>query len=99
MFYINFIVNFDSYGKRPHDGTNDIDDINDDDIKSKKLKTESTVTQTQAVSHKDDNDNDNIYNEVEDSRYVTQTYKFSLDNLNEAYNDLIDNRSRLLDIS
>ncbi|PKY59997.1 hypothetical protein RhiirA4_483211 [Rhizophagus irregularis] len=46
-----------------------------------------------------DNDNNNIFNEVEDSRYNTQTYKFSLDDLNKAYNDLINNRSRLLDIS
>ncbi|CAG8624416.1 17612_t:CDS:2 [Rhizophagus irregularis] len=49
---------------------------------------------------KDDNDdNNNIFNEVEDPRYNTQTYKFSLDDLNKAYNDLINNRLRLLDIS
>ncbi|CAB4486199.1 unnamed protein product [Rhizophagus irregularis] len=45
------------------------------------------------------NDNNNRYNEKEDPRYITQTYKFSLDTLNEVYNDLINNRSRLLDIS
>ncbi|CAB5356883.1 unnamed protein product [Rhizophagus irregularis] len=46
-----------------------------------------------------DNVNDDKFNEVEDSRYNTQTYKFSLDDLNKAYNDLINNRSRLLDVS
>uniref|UniRef100_U9SZI4 Uncharacterized protein n=1 Tax=Rhizophagus irregularis (strain DAOM 181602 / DAOM 197198 / MUCL 43194) TaxID=747089 RepID=U9SZI4_RHIID len=34
---------------------------------------------------------------VEDSRYSTQTYEFSLDDLNKAYNELINNRSRILD--
>ncbi|CAB5193596.1 hypothetical protein RhiirA5_429076 [Rhizophagus irregularis] len=47
----------------------------------------------------DNDDNNNIFNEVEDPRYNTQTYKFSLDDLNKAYNDLINNRLRLLDIS
>ncbi|CAG8760540.1 2820_t:CDS:2, partial [Rhizophagus irregularis] len=37
------------------------------------------------------NDNNNRYNEKEDPRYITQTYKFSLDTLNEVYNDLINN--------
>ncbi|POG58516.1 hypothetical protein GLOIN_2v1488538 [Rhizophagus irregularis DAOM 181602=DAOM 197198] len=32
-----------------------------------------------------------------DSRYSTQTYEFSLDDLNKAYNELINNRSRILD--
>ncbi|GBC52142.2 hypothetical protein GLOIN_2v1883000 [Rhizophagus irregularis DAOM 181602=DAOM 197198] len=39
------------------------------------------------------NDRDDTFNEEEDSRYMTQTYNFSLDDLKEAY------RSRSLDIS
>ncbi|GET56373.1 uncharacterized protein OCT59_022314 [Rhizophagus irregularis] len=31
------------------------------------------------------NDNNNRYNEKEDPRYITQTYKFSLDTLNEYF--------------
>ncbi|PKC73125.1 hypothetical protein RhiirA1_389181 [Rhizophagus irregularis] len=41
----------------------------------------------------DNNDRDDTFNEEEDSRYMTQTYNFSLDDLKEAY------RSRSLDIS
>ncbi|CAB4436008.1 unnamed protein product [Rhizophagus irregularis] len=35
----------------------------------------------------------------EDPRYNTQTYAFSLDHLNKAYTELINNRSRLSDFS
>ncbi|RGB38922.1 hypothetical protein C1646_665048 [Rhizophagus diaphanus] len=35
----------------------------------------------------------------EDPRYNTQTYAFSLDHLNKAYTELINNRSRLSDYS
>ncbi|CAB5373109.1 unnamed protein product [Rhizophagus irregularis] len=45
-----------------------------------------------SVPYKDVNVNNDIFNEEEDSRYITQTYKFSLNDLNEAYNDLTNKR-------
>ncbi|RIA82953.1 hypothetical protein C1645_834549 [Glomus cerebriforme] len=35
-------------------------------------------------------ENDNPITEIEDSRYNTQTYEFSLDYLNKTYNDLVN---------
>ncbi|CAB4436003.1 unnamed protein product [Rhizophagus irregularis] len=56
-----------------------------------KQKTEQ-VSPIQVVPYKDVNVNNDIFNEEEDSRYITQTYKFSLNDLNEAYNDLTNKR-------
>ncbi|CAB5365176.1 unnamed protein product [Rhizophagus irregularis] len=50
------------------------------------------VSPIQVVPYKDVNVNNDIFNEEEDSRYITQTYKFSLNDLNEAYNDLTNKR-------
>ncbi|GES77926.1 kinase-like domain-containing protein [Rhizophagus clarus] len=44
----------------------------------------------------DINENDDIDETDEDPRYNTQTYAFSLDQLNKAYDELINNRSKLL---
>ncbi|PKC14155.1 hypothetical protein RhiirA5_409763 [Rhizophagus irregularis] len=56
------------------------------------LSRTSISDTSSSVPYKDVNVNNDIFNEEEDSRYITQTYKFSLNDLNEAYNDLTNKR-------
>ncbi|PKY60553.1 hypothetical protein RhiirA4_484383 [Rhizophagus irregularis] len=67
-----------------------IEEIEDNYNKIQKIEAKSPI---QLVPFEGPSKEDN----VEDSRYSTQTYEFSLDDLNKAYNELINNRSRILD--
>ncbi|CAB4443531.1 unnamed protein product [Rhizophagus irregularis] len=70
-----------------------IEEIEDNYNKIQKIEAKSPI---QLVPFEGPSKEDNV-EVLLDSRYSTQTYEFSLDDLNKAYNELINNRSRILD--
>ncbi|CAB4496242.1 unnamed protein product [Rhizophagus irregularis] len=70
-----------------------IEEIEDNYNKIQKIEAKSPI---QLVPFEGTSKEDNV-EVLLDSRYSTQTYEFSLDDLNKAYNELINNRSRILD--